>query len=307
MKFGNQFSFYKIPEWTEFYLDYTSLKMILKLLDNRKNKKKGLRKLKRKISKISSESIEFSNSDENKKLIHKIKNKKKEIIKHIEDISEYSKEKQLNYFLNFYKQKIKIVEEFFKEKINEYKLKLENLQNKIDLNNSFGIEKNINEKKENAERDELGYAVSWKRALSNIYNITSWLHSYYSINILAMKKIQKKAKKIFLLNNIYEIENSLNEIDNSFDLNIYLSQLIDLRKKIKSIYSNELTEGNSKKALEELEQRLIGGSRIKHIKLIFFYIGVIITSFLFFISLNYIKPVQEYSFIPFFPAYNFFL
>ena len=308
MKFGNQFSFYKIPEWTEFYLDYTSLKMILKLLDNRKNKKKGLRKLKRKISKISSESIEFSNQncDENKKLIHKIKNKKKEIIKHIEDISEYSKEKQLNYFVNFYKQKIKIVEEFFKEKINEYKLKLENLQNKIDLNNSFGIEKNINEKKENAERDELGYAVSWKRALSNIYNITSWLHSYYSINILAMKKIQKKAKKIFLLNNIYEIENSLNEIDNSFDLNIYLSQLIDLRKKIKSIYSNELTEGNSKKALEELEQRLIGGSRIKHIKLIFFYIGVIITSFLFFISLNYIKPVQEYSFIPFFPAYNFF-
>ena len=102
MKLGNQFSFYKIPEWTEFYLDYTSLKMILKLLDNRKNKKKGLRKLKRKISKISSESIEFSNCDENKKLIHKIKNKKKEIIKHIEDISEYSKEKQLNYFLNFY-------------------------------------------------------------------------------------------------------------------------------------------------------------------------------------------------------------
>ena len=120
------------------------------------------------------------------------------------------------------------------------------------------------------------------------------------------KYSKKKAKKIFLLNNIYEIENSLNEIDNSFDLNIYLSQLIDLRKKIKSIYSNELTEGNSKKALEELEQRLIGGSRIKHIKLIFFYIGVIITSFLFFISLNYIKPVQEYSFIPFFPAYNFF-
>ncbi len=48
MKFGNQFSFYKIPEWTEFYLDYTSLKMILKLLDNRKNKKKRIKKIKKK-------------------------------------------------------------------------------------------------------------------------------------------------------------------------------------------------------------------------------------------------------------------
>ena len=49
----------------------------------------------------------------------------------------------------------------------------------------------------NAERDEMGYAVSWKRALSSLYNETSWLHSYHSINGLAVQKITKKINKIF--------------------------------------------------------------------------------------------------------------
>ena len=30
MKFGKQYDFHKIPEWSEFYLDYTELKNILK-------------------------------------------------------------------------------------------------------------------------------------------------------------------------------------------------------------------------------------------------------------------------------------
>ena len=75
------------------------------------------------------------------------------------------------------------------QKLNEYKSNLENLEQKIDSNklNIKERESNI-DKKENAERDELGYAVSWKRALSNLYNFTSWLHSYHSINLLAIKK-----------------------------------------------------------------------------------------------------------------------
>ena len=44
--------------------------------------------------------------------------------------------------------------------------------------------KKKNTAKLNAEKDEMGYAVSWKRALSTLYNETSWLHSYHSINIL---------------------------------------------------------------------------------------------------------------------------
>ena len=245
MKFGKQFAFYKIPEWSEYYLDYAAIKTVLKFIDNRKNKKKGLKKLKKlkkRLSKIDPEEIAMAvknyynelkeNQNENQNLI-KINNKKEEMIKNIEDLSEYTNTQKLNYFIEFYKSKIKIVEDFFIQKINEYQSNLENLENKIDLNNSIENEKeqDLNDKKENAERDELGYAVSWKRALSNLYNFTSWLHSYYSINLLAIKKIQKKIKKIFKLNNIEEIEEKLNEADQTFQLFNSLSNLVDLRKK----------------------------------------------------------------------------
>ena len=322
MKFGKQFIFYKIPEWSEFYFDYAAVKTILKFLDNRKNKKKGLKKLKKlkkRLSKIDPNEIalavknyyselEKENQNENVNLIQNEKenNKKEELIKNIEDLSEYSNTEKLNYFINFYKSKVQIVEDFFMQKLNEYKSNLENLEQKIDLNklNIKERESNI-DKKENAERDELGYAVSWKRALSNLYNFTSWLHSYHSINLLAIKKIQKKTKKIFKLNNIEEIEDELIKADNTFQIFNSLDKLVDLRKKIKVLYAKELTKGNLKKATEELDQRLRGGSRIKHTKLIFFYMGIILSSFFFFILLNNITPEKNNSFIYFFPAYNF--
>ncbi len=322
MKFGKQFIFYKIPEWSEFYFDYAAVKTILKFLDNRKNKKKGLKKLKKlkkRLSKIDPNEIalavknyyselEKENQNENVNLIQNEKenNKKEELIKNIEDLSEYSNTEKLNYFINFYKSKVQIIEDFFMQKLNEYKSNLENLEQKIDLNklNIKERESNI-DKKENAERDELGYAVSWKRALSNLYNFTSWLHSYHSINLLAIKKIQKKTKKIFKLNNIEEIEDELIKADNTFQIFNSLDKLVDLRKKIKVLYAKELTKGNLKKATEELDQRLRGGSRIKHTKLIFFYMGIILSSFFFFMLLNNITPEKNNSFIYFFPAYNF--
>ena len=30
VKFGKQFEFHQIPEWTEYYLDYNSLKILIK-------------------------------------------------------------------------------------------------------------------------------------------------------------------------------------------------------------------------------------------------------------------------------------
>jgi len=68
MKFGKQFIFYKIPEWSEFYFDYAAVKTILKFLDNRKNKKKGLKKLKKlkkRLSKIDPNEIAFSSLNKN--------------------------------------------------------------------------------------------------------------------------------------------------------------------------------------------------------------------------------------------------
>ena len=46
MKFGKQFEFYKIPEWSEFYFDYNGIKTVLKFLDKRRIKKKQLKKIK---------------------------------------------------------------------------------------------------------------------------------------------------------------------------------------------------------------------------------------------------------------------
>ncbi len=41
MKFGKNFVFYKIPEYSEYYFDYFSVKLFLRFLDNRRKKKKG--------------------------------------------------------------------------------------------------------------------------------------------------------------------------------------------------------------------------------------------------------------------------
>ena len=109
MKFGKQFAFYKIPEWSEYYFDYAAIKTILKFIDNRKNKKKGLKKLKKlkkRLSKIDPEEIAMAvknyynelkeNQNENQNLI-KTNNKKEEMIKNIEDLSEYIKSKSLTH------------------------------------------------------------------------------------------------------------------------------------------------------------------------------------------------------------------
>ena len=43
MKFAENFAFYKIPEWSEYYFDYYSLKLILYyILHGRSQKKSSL-------------------------------------------------------------------------------------------------------------------------------------------------------------------------------------------------------------------------------------------------------------------------
>ena len=320
MKFGKQFAFYKIPEWSEFYFDYIGVKTVLKFIDPRRQKKnsvKKMKKLKKKLTIIANnkENENASNNiEETSKIIdHQydhMNNKeieKNEIIRNAEDISKLSLEEKLKHFIQFYISKLKIIDEFFSSKLNEYYNSYKNLKKKIN-------EKNKNEKEdkdtkieklENAERDELGYAVSWKRAISNLYNHTSWLHSYYSINSLALQKIQKKSKKIFKLLGINNIEKELNEADANFDFFKQLPNLVELRKKIKNIYAQELTFGSLSKATRELDARLMGGTRMKQTRLIFFYLGISIACVLFLIVLNFMKKEEDNSLAPFFPAFNF--
>ena len=332
MKFGKQFEFYKIPEWSEYYLDYDGIKTVIKFLDKRRLKKKQLKKIKklkeklRKISNVSENSnfsIENSNEiktdeKEEKLLIPERKTyfransfgAKTEKIMEAEDLSVYSNEEKLLRFSIIYKKKIGAVNDFFMKKLEEYIQNFEKLESKMKEKNKNLNEEEINlyrtNQQLNAERDEMGYAVSWKRALSGLYNEISWLHSYQSINILAIKKIEKKIKKIFKLNGIMGIEGELSEIDNSFPFfNTALNKLVELRKNAKKFYANEFTNLDLVKASNELERRLQGAGRIKHAKLICFCFGIIFSFGLFFIFLSKIKSENDNSMVPFFPAFNF--
>lgn len=368
MKFGKQFEFYKIPEWSEFYFDYNGIKTVLKFIDIRRGKKKQLKKLKvikAKLRRLSFHNIK-NNINDNKNLINNedeistksnkakesdndnnndndeeklnpkfsqtfdneiITNEKKpfladekekekflvktEKIIEAEDLSGYTNEEKLNKFLKIYKEKISLVNEFLIKKLDEFAKKLENSEKKMKAKNQFLSKEDKNYKKKNtaklnAEKDEMGYAVSWKRALSTLYNETSWLHSYHSINILAIHKINKKTKKIFKLIGIADIETQLNNIGREYSFFTEANnKIIELRKKIKKLYSDEFTNSDISKASKELEKRLQGTGKMKQTRLIFFYFGVIISSILFLIFLNNIKTGNNKSLSPFFPAFNF--
>ena len=46
--------------------------------------------------------------------------------------------------------------------------------------------------KKTKETDDLGYAVSWRRAFTQLNSNVSWLQSYCTINYIAAQKILKK-------------------------------------------------------------------------------------------------------------------
>ena len=340
MKFGKQFEYYKIPEWSEFYLDYDGIKTIIKFLDKRRLKKKQLKKIKTikaKLRRLSTQNedsnisedintntqdqIRNTSLDENL-LVTETKtflransvNMKTEKIMEAEDLSGYSNEEKLIRFANSYKKKIGLINDFFTKKLEELYQNLEKLKLKMNAKNKNLLKEDQNYKRAtkqlNAERDEMGYAVSWKRALSALYNEMSWLHSYHSINTLAVKKIEKKIKKIFKLNGIMGIEKTLNDIDNKFPIfNEALNSLIKLRKNIQKLYADEFTNSDLAIASKELDNRLQGSGKIKHTKLIFFYFGIILSCFLFLLFLSLIDKddtgKKGNGLYPFFPAFNF--
>ena len=351
MKFGKQFEFYKIPEWSEFYFDYSGIKTVIKFLDPRRKKKKQLKKLKkikeklRKMSTrdriysqdLSSNNSKINNNDENDnnniintqlnqssdnliipnekkpfldsdKVTLEVKVKTEKILE-AQDLSGYSNEEKLAKFIKIYIEKISFINNFFMKKLEEFSQKLENSKQKMDIKNkSFKDEFNMRRTNAllNAERDEMGYAVSWKRALSSLYNETSWLHSYQSINVLAVKKIRKKIEKIFKLIGINGIANELDNAEMVFPFFTEATdKLVLLRKNIKKLYAAEFTNSDLTKASSELEHRLQGTSKIRHTRLIYFYFGIILSCILFFIFLANIPSTTDNDLSPFFPAFNF--
>ena len=239
--------------------------------------------------------------------------KKREILQIIEEMKGLNDTQKKEYFKNFYESKVELIDKFFSWKLSDYqqyflntKLKMEQLKE----NNKKIKEENKSENSEvdnyqNRERDEFDYATSWKRVLSSLYNFTSWLHSYHNINILAIKKIQKKTKKIFDAIYLNNIDKELLDIDKKFKFFGMLPQIIELRKKVKHLYADEFFEGNIKEAQKELRIRLRGEKNLSNKFMTWFYYGSLIFSVLFFLFLSLNKKQKHYKLNPFLPAFNF--
>ena len=331
MKFGKQFEFYKIPEWYEYYYDYKGIRYVLNLLDIRPKKRKKLKALlllknyfenknslnnpyehqfKNRQSIISASSLSSVdiplNMKEREKEIKEFNIKKHRIL-NAENLSILPNEQKLQRFIVIYKEKLKFVDDFFTKKLNEYFEEIRKLEEKIDLMNIIDNPKNeANVVEElNAERDEMGYAVSWKRALSNLYNETSWLHGYHSINSLAIEKIKKKATKVFRLYGI-EIEKILEDINSEYPFfSTSVSNLFELRMNAQKLYADKFNKGNIKKAHTELEKRLQGTKENKRY-LFCLFIGIVLSFIFFYVIIKHIdgKNTND-SFKPFFPFFSF--
>ena len=324
MKFGKQLEFYKIPEWYENYFDYNGIKTVLKFLDNRPGKRKKLKKLKmlksrydkkyktkpasetqkRSMSVITIESFNSFQLKFDPHKLKKYKTKKKRIIE-AEDLSLLPDEQKISKFFILYKNNIKLIDEFFNNKLEDFKGEYNQIEYKMNLLEfSSNDESVIGEVK--SETDEIGYAVSWKRALSSLYNQTSWLHSYHSINSLAVLKLKKKAIKIFNLNNI-QIKEDIDKISSEYDFfGNSLNKLVDLRVKIRNLYSLRFNNGNEKKTKKELEKRLHGETKRNKPQLLFLYLGLLIAFIFCYVVIKHIDGSNTNdSFKPFFPFFNF--
>ena len=153
MKFGKQFELYKIPEWFEYYFDYEGIKLILKFLDIRPTKAKKLKTLqmvkkmyvrkftanldKADIYKRRSSAITILTQNTGEIPVNTYKSKKSELkrkrILEAEDLSPLPNEQKKSKFLVIYKGKIKLIDDFFNIKLEEYKAELNKLQNKMNI------------------------------------------------------------------------------------------------------------------------------------------------------------------------------
>ena len=158
----------------------------------------NLLKMARSPSKKSKDSDENSVYLEEKNTI--TENKLNEIMKRTESMQGLPDTFKMEHFLKIYREKLQIIDKFFSFQISQFETKYLNIYYKLkQIKNNFDDDSSegSNSQLDNHERAQLEFSSSMKRAISTIYNFTSWLHSYYSINLIAIKKIQFKAIKVF--------------------------------------------------------------------------------------------------------------
>ena len=111
-----------------------------------------------------------------------------------------NKKKDLNKDYKSLKEKIKLKKDADEKNKQQHK----NVKRAISMNTVL---------KENKEFDEVGFAVSWKRACSNIFTQISWLHGFQNINIIAAERLLLKFKDMFKID--HKLENLFLDMNNT--------------------------------------------------------------------------------------------
>lgn len=143
------------------------------------------------------------------------------------------------------------------------------------MNSNISVYKlDYDKKKENSENDEMSYAASYKRVISDLYNHTAWLHSYCVINKIATQKIVKKAHDVCEQMKTMEIVIQLENNNKNLDYFGNLKEISILRKRIVEFYAKEFTKGNEHQAKNALESRM-RGNKTKESFCLGVYLGII--------------------------------
>lgn len=292
MKFLLQLEYCTIPEWSEYYIDYKVLKDTLHEIP-----------IKDKNANVSLITFNQTNADlipSSKEFLYESLNK---------PALDLSTEEKLSSFVSLYQAQIQKISNFLNNKEEELETSFTSLQNKITSNNRKNSGEMLSSSKIN-ERDEMGYAVSWKRAISSLYTTTCWLHSYHSVHIIGIKKIIKSTNKIVSQFNCDQskIIGQLEQINLSFGLIENSAKITALRKKMQLLYSKEFCNGNMKKGVSQLDERL-KSKRTKHSNLIAFYLGANASCLIILILISFFSPKKEEktntSILVFFPVFGF--
>ena len=117
----------------------------------------------------------------------------------------------------------------------------------------------------------MSYAASYKRVISDLYNSTSWLHSYCIINKIASQKISNKAYEICELGKCMDLYLVLELVNSKLEFLKDLKDINELRSNIVEFYAQEFYDDNKHKALEDLNTRMRGRTTKE-----FFSIGIFI-------------------------------
>jgi len=143
-----------------------------------------------------------------------------------------------------------------------------------------------NKKKENSEYDEMSYAASYKRVISDLYNSTAWLHSYCIINRIATQRIGKKVQNVAEQMKCMRIIVDLEDNNKGLDYFGELNEINLLRKEIMQFYAREFNNGNESNAKDALEARM-RGNKTKESFCLGVYLGIIGCLFFAFLILMF--------------------